>query len=569
MNSGDLITEMLVGYGVNYVFGIPGGQTAPLYNAIARRPDQIEHILIRDERSGPYAADAYARVSGRLAVCDAVPGPGVVKLPSGLLEAYVSSVPLVAIAGDIATDWQPLARYACAAQGLDQVELLRPVCKAVIPVRSQAVLPDAVRRAFREATTGRPGPTVLNIPADVFHAAWDQQALPTHADAAFARFPAARIRPPQEAVDASVRLLLAAERPVMVVGGGGLLSQAMEGVRALAEALNVPVATTVSGKGAMNEEHPLSVGVLGGQYGEECANDVVRDADVVLLVGYKSSQQSTFSWKLPTPRQRVIHLDIDPYEIGKVFSTQVALVGDAAAGLADLLQRVFRERPRPPERGSWLERVSEAKRRWLAEVETEMQACTPIRPQQVMGDLQRQLSPQDILVTDASFSIGWVTSFYDVRRAGRRCLFPRGSATLGFGLPAAIGARLAAPADSRVVCVAGDGGIGYALGELSTCRKYNLRITLVILNNSGLGYSRWGERLGEGHYKNVEFPATDFATIAQGFGCTGLRVEAPNQIGDVLAQALNAEGPVVVDVAVDEWETPELALRKKRATLRS
>jgi acetolactate synthase-1/2/3 large subunit len=201
-------------------------------------------------------------------------------------------------------------------------------------------------------------------------------------------------------------------------------------------------------------------------------------------------------------------------------------------------------------------------------VENEMQARSPIRPQQVMGELQRQMRSQDIVVTDASFSIGWVTSFFDVRRAGRGCLFPRGSATLGFGLPAAIGARLAAPADSRVVCVAGDGGIGYALGELATCRKYGLRITLLVLNNSGLGYSRWGERLSEGHYENVEYPATDFALIARGFGCAGLRVDAPDQVGDALAQALEAEGPTVLDVGIDKWETPELVLRKKRGTLR-
>ena len=564
MDSGDLIAEMLVGYGVRYVFGIPGGQTLPLYNAIGRRPEQIRHVLIRDERSGPYAADAYARVARRLAVCDAVPGPGVVKLPSGLAEAHVSSVPLVAIAGDIATSSQPLARYSCAAQGLDQLNLLRPVCKSVIPVNSQAALPGAVRQAFREATTGRPGPTVLDIPDDVFHAGWDPEVLPAAVEPSFGSFPATRVRPAAGAVEAAARALLSARRPVMAVGGGGLLSGATREVQALAEALNMPVVTSVTGKGTMSEEHPLCAGVLGGQYGEESANTVVREADVVLMVGFKSSQQSTFSWKLPTADQKVIHLDVDPYEIGKVFPTEIALAGDATAGLQDLLQQVLAASPAPPARKDWLSRLAEVKAQWQAEVEGEMQPRSPIRPQQLVAELQRQMAPEDIMVTDASFSIGWITSFYQVRSAGRRCLFPRGSATLGFGLPASIGARLAAPPEQRVVCLAGDGGFGYALGELATCRKYNLRVTVVVLNNAGLGYSRWVEKLGEGRYENVEFPPTDFAMIARGFGCAGLKAESPDDIGDVLKQALNTDGPVVVDAAVDRWETPELLLRQKQ-----
>lgn len=565
MDSGDLLAEMLVSYGVRYGFGIPGGQTIPLYNAMARRPDQVRHVLIRDERTGPYAADAYARVSGRLAVCDAVPGPGVVKLPSGLSEALTSSVPLIAIAGDLPRDWQRLGRYACAAQGLDQVNLLTPVSKAVIPVTSQSALPEAVRRAFREATSGRPGPVVLDIPADVFSEQWDPQALPATTEERFGTFPAVRVRPPVEDIERAARLLLAAERPVIVVGGGGLISGASDAVQVLAEALQIPIATTVSGKGTVSEEDPLSVGVLGGQYGEESANTVVRNADVVFLVGFKSSQQSTFVWKLPEAGQRIIHLDIDPYEIGKIFPTEVGLVGDARTGLQDVLARIRADQSRPPARGAWLEQVASAKAAWQEDVEHDARARTPIAPQHVMHELQRQLDPEDIIVSDASFSIGWVASFYDVRRAGRRCLFPRGSATLGFGLPGAIGARLAAP-DHRVICFTGDGGFAYALSELATCRKYNLRITVVVLNNSCLGYSRWGERLGDENYKDVEFPATDFAAIARGFGCTGFRTDVPGQLGDVLAQALATDGPVVVDVAVDEWETPELELRKRRAT---
>ncbi|MBI3969986.1 MAG: thiamine pyrophosphate-binding protein [Chloroflexi bacterium] len=565
MNAGDVLGSLLVQYGVRYVFGIPGGQTAPLYRFIGRSGGAIQHIHIRDERSGPYMADAYARVTGRLAVCDAVPGPGVVKFPSGLYEAYATSIPLIAVAGDIPRDWARLAPFACAAQGLDQPTLLRSVCKAVLPVTSGATMAAQVERAFAIATTGRAGPVVLNIPSDVMREEVDA-AIPIAADTRYAGFPAVRVRPPAQDVEAAVRVLVQARRPVMVVGGGGLASRALDEVRTLAELLVMPVATSVSGKGVIAEDHPLAVGVLGGQYGEESANAVVREADVVFLVGLKSSQQSTFSWTLPTPAQRVVHLDVDPYEIGKVFATEVGLVGDAAAGLQDLHARIAELQPRAPDRSSWLEYVGQARRAWETDVASEAQPRTPIEPAYLLRELQRQTSADDIFVSDASFSVGWITSFYDVRKAGRRCIFPRGSATLGFGLPAAIGASLASPA-SRVVCVAGDGGITYAIGELSTCRKYNLPVTLVVLNNGCLGYSKWGERHGDRRYENVDFPPTDFATIARGFGCAGIRVERLDELGDAIAQGLRADGPVVLDVVVDEWAAPELRLRQERAAL--
>jgi acetolactate synthase I/II/III large subunit len=565
MKTGELLAELLVGYGVRYVFGIPGG-LASMYNAIGRSGGKIQHILVRDERSSVYAADAYGRVAGHVAVCDAVPGCGVVKLPSGLSEAYDSSTPVVVIAADIPRASRRFARYACAAQGMDQAALLAPVSKAVISIHSSADLPAAVHQAFREATTGRPGPVVIDLPTDVCAEECDPNEPPAVADERFSTYPALRTRPPSDAVDAAARLLIGAQRPVMVVGGGGMISRAYDQVRALAELLQMPVATSVSGKGIIEETHLLAIGVLGGQYGEESANQVVRAADVVFLVGFKSSQQSTFMWKLPTPEQQVIHLDVDPYEIGKVFKTEVGLVGDAAVGLEDVRARVAQLQPRAPERGAFLALLDEARRAWLADIGREMLPSKPIQPAYVVREVQRHLGPEDIVVSDASFSTGWVASFYDVQRAGRHCLFPRGSATLGFSLPATIGASLAAPG-KRVAAIAGDGGITYGLGELSTLTKYSLPVTIVILNNSCLGYSRWGERHGERRYENVEFPPTNFAQIAQGFGCVGLRVEDPGDLGDALAQAVKLDGPAVIDVTVDEWATPELRLRRERTVV--
>jgi len=401
---------------------------------------------------------------------------------------------------------------------------------------------------------------VLNIPADVMHADWDPAKLPVNADDRFTSFPAFRVRPPAEEVERAAELLVGAERPVMVVGGGGLSSRAFDEVERAAERFALPVVTTVSGKGIIDEHHRLSVGVLGGQYGEPGANSVVEQADLIFLVGFKSSQQSTYTWRLPRLDQKVVHLDIDPYEIGKAFKTEVGLVGDAATGLADLLA-IGTSREMRPARIAWLEHVAELRDAWRDTSTREAVPRTPILPQYLIRELERFIQPNDILVSDASFSIGWIASWFHGRRAGRVCLFPRGSATLGFGLPAAIGASLAVPGQ-RTFCVAGDGGIAYALGELGTCRKYQLPIVLVVLNNSCLGYSKWAEKLGQQNYENVDYEPTDFAQIARGFGCRGVRVDTPDQFGDAVGEAVKAEGTTLIDAVVDQWATPELMLRE-------
>lgn len=565
MNSGNLLAEILKTHGIRYVFGIPGGQTQPFYDAIPQ--SDLMHILVRDERSAPYAADAYARVTGHMAVCDAVPGPGVIKFPSGLAEALCSSSPLLAVAGDLPQAFMRYARYGCAAQGIgDQTTALEPLTKALFRVRTQGDLPRMATTAIKQATAGRPGPVVINIPADIMHLTWDPATLAL--DEAFAEdADGSAFRPasPDMAkVDVAARTLEQARRPILVAGGGVLGSGAWIEVEALAETLDMAVVTTISGKGAMREDHPLYGGVMGSQYGEPCANVLVDEADVVFLVGFKSSQQSTNGWRRPRPDQTVIHLDIDPDEIGKVFQTTVGLVGDARAGLQLLCRRVP-VTPNP----AWRLRVKTLRQAWDEEVRAEM-VCESelIWPQHVMREVARSLALEDIVISDASFSIGWVASYLDAHRAGRSFLFPRGSATLGFGLPAAIGAALGRP-DARVFCVVGDGGIAYSVAELSTFVKYSLPVTVVVLNNQGLGYSRWGERRGHQQYENVDFPPADFRQIAQGFGLPSSRVET----GAALAEAMQAmcvtDGPSLVEVMVDPWATPELTLRREWQEFRS
>ena len=556
MHAGDLLAEMLINYRVEYVFGLPGGQTAALYDAIYRRPRQISHILMRDERSAAYAADAYARVTGRIGVCDATVGPGATKLPSGLAEAKHSSIPVLAILSDINQSTLHLSDYGAASQALDQMRMLEPLVKWQGRVPLVENLPTMLKNAMRQATGGRPGPVVIDIPDDVFRAECDGLDLDTLSNIRDGSFPSRRTGPDADSVALASFQLIESERPVIIAGGGVHNAGATDELMRLAERLDIPVATTWSGKGAIPENHSLSVGLLGAM-GATSASDVVADADLVFLIGFKSGQNSTFSWTLPRTDQAVIHLDIDPAEIGKVFSTAVGLVGDARTGLQMILGQVF-----PVERPEWLQRVASARSAWTAQLERERSSDeVPVTPQRVMGELQRVWGEDDLLVCDASFASGWGGAFLQMPVAGRKALFPRGIAGLGWGLPAAIGARFGHP-DGTVVCLAGDGGFAYSIAELSTLVKYGLKVVSIVLNNNALSWIKWNQRMTWGErYQSSEFPDIDFAAVARGFGCTGISVTQPDQLAQALEAAFAGNGPVVIDVKTEEWETPLLAYR--------
>ena len=567
MNTGDLLAELLIAHGVEYVFGAIGGQGYPLNDALHRRRSVARHIAVRDERSSAYAADGYARVSGKVGVCDAAFGVGVLKLPSGLAEAYNSSIPVLGILSNAPRDWMVWNERGSTAQGVEQVSPFTPITKGTFRVASQATLSDTVRYSFNLATAGRPGPVVFDIPADVFKEDWDADTADIAGNPRAGRFPAWRTHPEPADVASVARVLGSAERPVVVAGGGVAIAQAWDALRAFAERLQVPVATTISGKGVFPDDHPLAIGVMGGQYGSEAANQVVAAADVVFLVGMKSSQQVTSAWTQPSRTQRIVHLDVDPAEVGKVFQVEAGMVADARAGLEALTAACA---DLDSERSAWLSQVAAYKAQWHRVIGAELNDNgTPIRPQHLMAQIQARLSRDDIVVSDASFSVGWVGSYLRALRGGQRFLFPRGLATMGFGIPAAIGARFAQP-EGKVVVVVGDGSVTYAIGELAALAKYGLDIIVVVLNNSCLGYSKISEMLNySADYEEVDFPDTDFALIARGFGCEGLAVKEPSELAPALETAFAAKGPVLLDVQVDPWQTPELDLRKRLAALKS
>jgi len=547
---------------VRHVFGVPGGQTLALYDGLLDQAG-LTHVLTRDERSAAYAADGYARVTGQAGVCDATVGPGAAKLPSGLSESLGASVPVVALVSDLPARLAPHRYRGAASQALDQAGLLAPVTKWQATVPTAGVLPALVRQAFRVAVTGRPGPVALFLPQDVLDGPVADDAVAADeqvpGDARFGRFPPFRPVPDQADLAAAAAVLRAAERPFILAGGGVQLSGAGPEMTALAERAGAAVGSTLSGKGVIAEDHPLSVGVTGSM-GTTAAAAALAEADVVLLAGCKAGSGATYGWTLPRPGQAVLQLDIDPAELGRAFPLRAALLGDARAGLAALLTVMQADGPAEPDRVAWRARLAGLTAAWRAARDAERASGQqPIAPQRVLAGLESALGPGDVLICDASLASGWGGVYLEQRRPGRRVLCPRGQAGLGYALPAAIGV---ATAGHRAVVLTGDGALGYAVGELATVAELGLPVTVVVLNNRSLGWIRWYRRITFGRgWEDDDFADVAFDEIARGFGLHAARVSEPGRLAGALHDAL-AGPPALLDVVTDAWQTPITSHRK-------
>ena len=552
---GQQLVDELISYGVTHVFGCPGGQTMPLYNGIARRPGQIAHVLMHDERSAVYAADGYARASGRLGVCDATVGPGASNLVSGLVEAYSSSIPVLAIVSDIQRDWEHFRDLGSASQAFRQHRFLEGCVKFLGRVEQPANLVPMLQAGLRAATSGRPGPVVLEIPDDVFGApAPERGAVTPRAADGFLR-----LRPGADptAVAAAAATIRAATRPVVIAGGGALYAGAGPAVVALAEALRSPVATTISGKGVIDERHDLAVGVV-GTFGLPLANSVVAQADCVIFIGSKAGQGTTLGYQLPRPGVPVVHIDIDPTEIGRGFPAAVGVYADARLGTVALTE-ALRDAPAT----TWdLAEIAVLRSQWWdgPVVYDEEPVAGVVKPQDVVRAMSAQMGEADTFVADASLSSGWGATRWPVREAGARFFAPRGLAGLGWSLPAAIGVAAARSAGSaRVVSLAGDGGWSYSLGEVETAARMGSGTVSVILNNSTLGWIRQGAASRyPGEMVSQDFLAVSYADAAAALGAATCAAEDLAAFRSAFGQALadRSGRPWVIEVRSCAVESP-------------
>jgi acetolactate synthase-1/2/3 large subunit len=546
MTGGQALARMLQAHGAGPVFGMAGFQLLPFYEGV--RTLGMTHVLINDERTGVFAADAWARVSGRPGTCDATLGPGATNLVTGLVEALNAGTPLVALAGN--------ANRAHAGKNMTQEgrqnEILAPACKALLRVESAERIPELVRRAYFIATSGRPGPVVLDVPEDVAHAEVEYQAGDLQPATLATSIPATRARPDVRSLDAAVTLLRRAKRPIILAGGGVHLSGAYAALQGLAEAQSIPVAHTISGKGSIACTHPLSAGLF-GRY-SRIANDLIARADCIVAVGCKLGEIATRRYALLPPGVPLIHMDIVAEEFGRTTVPQVALWCDAREGLADLQAALASHAAEAHAARDGLRReVAERTALWRLQSAARLQSdARPIDTARLMHEINGAMPTESVLVADGGFAGHWSGLLYDTRRAGRGYVADRGFASIGYGLPGCIGAAMAS-GGAPVCGLTGDAGFNMTLGDLETARRLGLDFTLVVINNAASGYVKALQHAmyGAGHYQSSDLHELDYAAIARQFGCRAERIEDPARLGPALRESLaHRGGPSILDVVV-------------------
>lgn len=555
MTGAHALAAALHRHGVRDVFG----QSIPSALFLAAPHHGIRQIGYRTENAGAAMADAYARISGRVAVVAAQNGPAATLLVPGLAEALKASVPVLAIVQDVHRQFTDRNAF----QELDHLALFAGVAKWVRRVAVAERIDDYVDMAFAAAASGRPGPAVLLVPLDLLDERPDFEASAPRRAASLGTFPLDRTVADPAGIAEAADLIAGARRPLVIAGGGVHSSGAYSELGAL-QSLGLPVATTVMGKGAVAETDPLSVGVVGYFMAPRARSShlraLVTEADVVLLVGNRTNQNGTDSWSLYPAGARFIQLDVDGGEVGRNYES-LRLVGDAKLTLASLAE-VLRQRDLSGLKGrraalaDTIARAREAQAGDMARL-VDMEA-TPIRPERIMAEIDAVTTPETVVVADASYASIWIANFLTARRAGQRFLTPRGIAGLGWGLPFALGAKVARP-DAPVICVTGDGGFGHVWSELETARRMRLPVIVVVLNNQILGYQKHAELSLFGDFTDVcDFEAVDHAAIARACGCAGTRVERPGDLAPALRDALANNAVTVIDVITDQRAYPPI-----------
>ena len=551
MQVGTRLAQLLVENGVKHVFGVPGGQSLPLYEGISRFQGRIEHVLMRDERSAGFAADAYARCTGRVGVCDATVGPGATNFLSPLAEAYCASIPLLAVIADVARGVEHRRIRGNASQAMEQMDMFKSVSKWQVRVTDPYSLDAIVDQAFRVATTGRPGPVVLCVPVDVARADVDFDGPVNSREGAI--YPRFRSAPDPQQVQHAAQLLNGAAKPLLLLGGGVHISRCSEQVERLRARIGAAAITTISGKGTVVESHPQVFGVTGG-FGNPAASAVCKEADVILMVGCKAGQVATFNYASPRQDQTIIHLESDGEEIGRNYPDCVPLLADAKLGLEALLAELG------DGQGSTVWDFAAHKAafdEWYSTQTDPENPGMPLRPQPVVGVVNDMLNDDDLVVCDASLASGWASQYLQFSSVQNRFLAPRGLAGLGWGSPAAIGASLATGGVNRVLQFAGDGGFSFSVQELEVMARLKLPVVSVILNNDTLGWIKHVQRDHyDKNYVSTDYAHVDFATVAQGFGVRGYTVTTLDELREALAKEARPEGPAVIEVISDQWESP-------------
>lgn len=545
MTGAQAIIASLEAEGVDTLFGYPGGQAIKIYDALYDST-KIRHILARHEQGAVHEADGYARATGKVGVVLVTSGPGATNTVTGIATAYMDSVPLVVITGQvtrgvIGTD---------AFQEADIVGITMPVVKHSFLLQSTDDLTKTFREAFYIASTGRPGPVLIDIPSDLAGAQMVFR-YPDHIDIPSYR---PNYRGNAKQVKQAVEYIRAATRTLLMVGGGVVSSHACDEVVELAEKMQIPVVTTLLGKAAMPCSNPLNLGPV-GMHGSKYANMAVTECDLLIAVGARFSDRVTGKLSEFAPHAKVIHIDIDPAEIGKVRDPQVPIVGDAQGVVAAINARLDKVEAQPRS-AEWVETVFEWRERWPFYTEDFVDYPDRIAPEQVLEALSNKLDPHESVVTTEVGQHQMWAHQHVHREESRTFISSGGLGTMGFGFPAAIGAKIGRP-DAQVVCVAGDGSIQMNIQEMATALGNGVAVKVLVIDNNALGMvHQWQRLFYHERYSCTEFTANpDFVKLAEAYGWQAERIAHPDQIDDALDRMLAADGPYLLDVIIPTAQT--------------
>lgn len=529
-NGSELLVECLLEQGVDTVFGYPGGAVLNIYDALYQYSGRIRHVLTAHEQGAAHAADGYARATGKVGVCIATSGPGATNLVTGIATAYMDSIPMVAITGNVPVNL--LGRDSF--QEVDITGITMPVTKHNFIVKQVEELADTVREAFRIAQSGRPGPVLIDIPKDVSGAPARYEPKPSCG-------PRPVRAPKAERIEMTVKKLAECRRPLIYFGGGVLLSGAEKELLALAESQEIPVCASMMGLGGFPPEHPLFLGMV-GMHGTLAANRAARQCDLLLVCGARFSDRVAGSRTGFAPNAAVVHIDVDHAEFDKNVSAAVRVAGDLKEVLA-----LLNAKAAPARHAAWAEEMRSLRK--TPQPDTGNPASPP-DPLYILQTLRRMTDDDTVVATDVGQHQMWTAQYFPIRRP-RTFLTSGGLGTMGYGLGASIGAQFGQP-DRRVVLISGDGSFHMNLNELTTLASYNLPIVVLVMNNRVLGMVRQWQKVFYDRRFSATDPhrKTDIVKLAEAFGCRGMRISRTGEVEDVLAAALADGGPVVVDCRI-------------------
>lgn len=542
MRGAQALVQALENEGVDTIFGFPGGVAIPFYDALYDAK-KLRHVLVRHEQGAAHAADGYARATGRVGVCTATSGPGATNLTTGIANAYLDSIPMVAITWQVRSDLIGTDAF----QEADVTGITLPIVKHSYLVKNSADLPQVLHEAVYIASTGRPGPVVIDVPVDtalgeVEYSTPGKIDLPGYKPT---------MQPHIKQIKAAAKLINEAERPVLYIGGGAIASGAAAQILQLAELRRLPVATTFMGLGSFPETHELSMGML-GMHGTVTANYALHECDLIIAIGARFDDRVTGKLSAFAPHAKVIHADIDPAEVGKNIVPLVPIVGDAKSVAAGLVKELDGLEWSPERSAEWLARIADRKETYPMHYEDP--ADGSLAPQFVIEEIDRLTNHDAVVCTDVGQHQMWTTQYYTFTKP-RQWISSGGLGTMGFGLPAAIGAKVARP-EATVVNICGDGGFQMTMQEMATAVNYDVPVVTCILNNKYLGMVRqWQDLFWHKRYSQTCIEVQpDFAKLAEAFGALGLRVDTKEDVAPALQEAIASGRPAVIDFRVAQEE---------------